>query len=516
VIARGWWLLGVAGALWLCAGCSERKAAPLVEVEAANEIRAAFDVVLERFARMYIEPAAIDPAAMLDGGVAELDERVAALSSHPAGADGIELEIAGRRARVSRRMRDLDELSARLAAVTGWVERNTSEASAVELRAAALRGAVRAVDRWGSVLEGHGKETMMNRFRGSTVGVGCRVGRRDEGLHVLEVYPGSPAGRAGLLPDDRLLAIDGRSIEGESVSQVVARLRGREGTRVTVRVGRAEEVDVTITRARFAVPTVSSRMIDGDVGYLRISHVAKNSGGAAARALGGLLEVTALKGVVVDLRGNTGGSMLAAGQIADQLVDEGVLIETRGRDGGPVQGLRNRIDATGAGARRQVAVVILVDSRTGSSAEFLAAALTGHDRAILVGESTFGKGVLQKTYDLGEDGEFLLKVTVARAFAAGKPIPGAGLLPDVVLRGGDEPVATVSCVAGGEMADEAPVATVTLAAAEESADPRLAFAAHLVARHAALTRSAARSNIRRGLCDGVAGSSAPRRVGAGS
>jgi len=449
---------------------------------------------------MYIEPTAIDPSAMFAGAVSELVATVPELDSRTRGSV-IELDVAGRRASLSRQVSDLNELAAALAVATDWLESADLPEEPLAFEAAALRGAVRAVDRWGNIFYGRDKDAFMNRFRGSMAGVGCRVGRRDGVVQILDVYPGSPAARAGLRKGDNLVAIDGESVEAENVSDVVGRLRGHVGTRVTARVRRPPqevEIDVAVTRSHFIVPTVSSRMMDGTVGYLRISHIAKNSGVVAKRVLGGLRESSSLKGIVLDLRGNTGGSLLAAGYIADQFVDDGVLIETRGRDGQPVPTLRHRIDATVQDPPQpQNALVILVDSRTASSAEFLAAALVRHDRAIMVGQQTFGKGVLQKTYNMGTDSEVLLKVTVARAYAAGGVIPEAGMVPDIIVDSGNTDTPSVACTDTAPPA-EGPIASVTLAA--EAGDPRLSFAVDLINRYPALSRKELRRLIQRDFC----------------
>ncbi len=497
--------VSVALMVGLGAGCAVTVPPTLLQPRAAENRAELFDIVLGRFADMYIEPEAIDPQVMLDGAVDELVATAAGLA-FSSGDEEIVLEMAGRRASISRQPADLRELAAALDAVSAWVHLADEEGAALVLQAAALRGAVRAVDRWGNVLQGQRRDALMSRFRGSMAGVGCRIGRRDGVAEVLEVYPRGPASRAGLRAGDRVLAIDGRPVVEETISQIVAQLRGEAGTQVTIRLQRESELDVVelaIERSRFVLPTVSSRLVGGDVGVLRITHISKNSGIAAERVLGGLRESNGLKGIILDLRGNSGGSMLAAGHIADQFVDSGVLIETRGRGGLPVRGLRNRVDATDdEESKTEPALVVLVDSRTGSSAEFLAGALIGHDRALLVGEPTFGKGVIQKTYDLGADEELLLKVTVARAYAAGQAIPESGMIPDVVLmsQNDEEPAAPCVDVATAG-ADSGPVASVTLPdGGDQRADPQIAFAADLIRRFPALSRRESRRLIQGELC----------------
>jgi carboxyl-terminal processing protease len=242
-------------------------------------------------------------------------------------------------------------------------------------------------------------------------------------------------------------------VEDHTVADLTGRLRGPEGTRVLLRVarkGHREPLEVAITRQRFTSPTVSSRMLDPAFGYLRIEHIAKNSGVLARRLVGGLLDGSDTRGLVLDLRGNSGGSILAASAIADLFLREGVLIETKGRGGLPVPELRNRVDATdGAGQEHtSTPLVILVDRKTASSAELLAAVLARHDRALILGQRTFGKAVVQKTYDFGAGGTLTLKVTVARSYAAGAPIPEDGLAPDISLEEESSADLQLHCEAG--------------------------------------------------------------------
>ncbi len=466
-------------------GCMSLPSAPVALAARPAAFRdPAFTRVIERFADATLAPDALDPSAMLAGGLRELAQTAPGLTWR-AGDSAHRLERDGALAELPRRVDDLADLSAALESAVDWTAGDEAPISPqrLDLVAAALRGAVRIADRWATVLSGDARERFLDYQQGALEGVGCRIGRRETSVEILSVVPGAPADRAGVRPGDRILAVDGRSVGEDPVEAVTGLLRGPAESKVQLllaRPGVEAPLDVVLTRSRFATETVTSRMLRPDLAYLRIDHIAKNSGTQAERLVGGLLDGTAPRGLVLDLRGNSGGSILAAGAIADLFVREGVLIETRGRSGAPVPGLRDRIEATDGGGRERgsTPVVVLVDRHTASSAELLAAALTRHDRALLVGERTYGKAIVQKTYDLESGGSLTLKVTVARSYAAGQPIPEQGLTPDVVLE--DEPGSEAELLCGKPRDPDAGPFAVLAPRAEDRADPALALAVQLL------------------------------------
>ncbi len=160
-------------------GCTVIARPTALNARPADERDPVFDIVLGRFAGMYIDRAAIEPPMMLEGGVSELAATVPGLS-YTTDTDSFTLELAGRRVRLSKKVSDIGELSTALDAVSAWVQDADQSRSPLILKAAAMHGAVRAVDRWGSVLQGRRRDALMSRFRGSMAGVGCRLGRRGE------------------------------------------------------------------------------------------------------------------------------------------------------------------------------------------------------------------------------------------------------------------------------------------------------------------------------------------------
>ncbi len=298
----------------------------------------------------------------------------------------------------------------------------------------ALAGMAEALDPHSRVLSDERLDRFHVRLTGTLVGIGATFDLRDDEVVVAAVGSDGPAARADLRVGDRILRIDGRSTRGMPLSEVSRRVRGDEGSPVTLRVARdGAELDVVPVRAEVVVPNVTARALPGGVGYVAIDHVSQKSVENLLVATAGLAADGAMtEGLVIDLRGNTGGSMKESARLADLFVERGELLRTEGRGGGPVENLQARMVARDDGTEPSIPLVVLVDERTASGAEILAGALLELDRAVLVGRRTYGKGTVQKIYDL--DDRSRLKLTVARyVLANSRRLTDGGLVPDLTL-----------------------------------------------------------------------------------
>jgi carboxyl-terminal processing protease len=222
------------------------------------------------------------------------------------------------------------------------------------------------------------------------------------------------------------------------VSEATRRLAGEQGTQVRMRVmrrGESDESELVLTRDVIIVKNVTHDTLVGNIGYIAISHVSQKTVHNLVQALAELRAKDALsRGLVIDLRGNTGGSMKEAARSADEFVTEGLLLKTVGPDGGRVQNLQAEMTAVVGGHEPNTPVVILVDDRTASGSEIMAGALLELDRAGLVGTRTYGKGTVQKIYNLDDDTR--LKLTVAQYILANdRKISDVGIVPDIVVGG---------------------------------------------------------------------------------
>ncbi len=295
-----------------------------------------------------------------------------------------------------------------------------------------LKGAMATLDHPSTVLYGHGLESFDQRIKGTLTGIGARIGKDDFDILIRSVFADGPADKGGVQAGDIVLRINGVSTLGMSVSDAVERIRGPESTPVVLLVRRGDEqIRLPLVRARVKIPNLEYRVLDSGAGYISISHFSEQTVENLRQALEDLSMAGALvQGLVMDLRGNTGGSLIQAARSADQFLKEGQLVRTVGRDGAPVSNLIRQMNADDEGTEPSVPLVLLTDPKTASGSEILAGALTLLDRGIIVGERTYGKGSVQKIYNLRRD--LRIKLTVAEYLLAGDvSVAHKGLEPDI-------------------------------------------------------------------------------------
>ncbi len=302
-----------------------------------------------------------------------------------------------------------------------------------QLSYAVIRGALSSLDDPYTIfLEPVVRQEEQISLRGNFGGIGAYIQRNDENQVILLPIPGNPAELAGILEGDVLLAIDGEPVTDEMTSEEIAeKVRGEKGTTVTltvIHVGETEAVDIEVERGDILVPSVIARMMPDQptLGYIQLSRFSGESAGEIETAVLSLQEEGA-QSIILDLRGNGGGLLDAAVDIADQFVGEGVLLYQESvRDGERVY------NATTEMVAGELPLVILVDRGTASAAEILAGALQDLDRATLIGTTTFGKGSVQLVYDLSDGSS--IHVTSARWYTPNRnQIDQLGLTPDIVI-----------------------------------------------------------------------------------
>lgn len=266
-------------------------------------------------------------------------------------------------------------------------------------------------------------------LEGSFEGIGATVDVVEGYLVIIETLQGSPAEQAGLRAGDIVLQADGKSLEGLDLMQAIAMIRGPKGSQVRLLIQRrdvAEPFEVSVVRAKIDLPTVSYRLLDNGIGYVRLTEFNNQ---ATARLQGALREIMARKpkGLIFDMRGNPGGYLHIAVQVASQFIRDGVIVTEKDHDGKVTE-----YKAEGRGLAFDVPLVVLVDGGSASAAEIVAGAIQDSGRGILIGRQTYGKGSVQTSHNFGDGSS--LRVSIARWYTPkGHQLDGKGLTPEIAV-----------------------------------------------------------------------------------
>ena len=268
------------------------------------------------------------------------------------------------------------------------------------------------------------------RLQGKFGGIGAYLILDEKGRITLDPMVDRPAAQAGIRKGDILLAVDGQKVPTPAVlDQVTDWIRGDVGTPVRLTVQRGDEtLDVVVTRAEIELPSVTWQLVPDapQVGYIRIERFSGVTARELDQAVEELTDMGATEALILDLRGNPGGLVSAAVDVASRFLDGGVVLIERHSDGS------EKIYEAQPGylVPPDVSLVALVDGNTASAAEIVAGALQDRDRAILVGQKTYGKGSIQRIHRLSDNSA--VHVTFAKWFTPeGRAIDGQGLEPDV-------------------------------------------------------------------------------------
>lgn len=316
--------------------------------------------------------------------------------------------------------------------VLQFVERNYVDSTQNDVLVhGAIRGMLETLDPHSNFLTAEVYRDMKIDTSGKFGGIGIEVGIKDDVLTVIVPMEDSPAWRAGIQSGDRIVRINGESTKGFSLSEAISRMRGKNRSQLNLtlyRKGWNRFKTVNLKREEIKIRSVRHQELEPGFGYVKLSSFNENAARDVRQAIEKLESKDKLKGLIFDLRMNPGGLLDQAVDVTSLFIDEGVVVSTIGKD---VAQKEVRMARKGE-ARKELPLVVLVNSGTASAAEIVSAALQDHHRAMILGETTFGKGSVQTIIELGN--EMGLKLTVARYYSpSGASIQERGVVPDIVL-----------------------------------------------------------------------------------
>ncbi len=329
------------------------------------------------------------------------------------------------------------DVSVRLREIFAFLQKHLrgTEVDLREVEYAACNGMLHTLDPHSVFLSPEAYKEMNLSTSGAFGGLGIVISIRDQLLTVLNPMPDTPAGRAGLKRFDRIVKINNESTLNMPLDDAVRRLRGEPGTQVTVWVTREGDggwqgvKPFTLTREIIKVRSVEHRALDQGIGYVRLKQFQATSFMELEAALDDLRAKGPLRGLVLDLRGNPGGLLDQAARIADKFLIDGTIVSTVGASEG-----REEKRAKGPGTEPMYPLIVLVNGSSASASEIVAGALKNNDRALIVGQQTFGKGSVQLVFPDITSEKAALKLTIAQYLTPGDiSIQGVGVTPDIEL-----------------------------------------------------------------------------------
>ncbi len=300
----------------------------------------------------------------------------------------------------------------------------------------AMEGLVEQLDDpYSEFLGPEAMEAFDDSLNGEFSGVGIEITLKDGVLTVIAPLEGTPADRAGVRAGDKIIAIDGESTEGITLTEAAVKIRGEIGTTVTLTVlhtdGSTEEIP--IVRDTITVDSVSSELVnDGRIAYIRLSRFDNQVVVKLDVALNGF-DLDALDGIILDMRNNPGGLMNAAISVSSRFVDEGIVVSTKSRISG-----EQSYWSTG-NILPNLPLAVLINGGSASASEITAGAIRDHQMGILIGEQSFGKGVIQQLFTYN-DGSALKLTTGEYTTPLGHIVHDIGLTPDIIIAEEEDPI----------------------------------------------------------------------------
>ncbi len=300
------------------------------------------------------------------------------------------------------------------------------------LMKAAITGMLSGLDPHSEYLDKDGLSQLNEDTTGEYSGLGIEVMEEDGGLRIVSPIDDTPAAHAGIKAGDNIVKINGTLIDPQNVDDLFKQLRGKPGSKIDLTIIHDKSdklIDLHLVRENIAVSSVKVRELEPGFAYIRISQFQDDTGGDLDKKLGELIAKNGpQKGAVLDLRNNPGGLLNAAVAVSDDFLNSGVIVTTRGR----LQDANLSFSAHPGDQLNGAPMIVLTNNGTASAAEIVSGALKDNHRALIMGQRTFGKGVVQTVIPL--DADHAVKITTARYYTPnGTSIQAEGIKPDIPL-----------------------------------------------------------------------------------
>jgi len=383
--------------------------------------------------RYYVNKDSIEPKNMLIQSLGRLERIVdEVLVDFPKGEEGdvIEVQVFNEKQNFDMgEISDLNDVANKLDQIFAFVtpNLNSNDIEINEIEYAVLDEMLKTLDAHSGIIVPQVYKEFMIETEGSFGGLGIVIGIRDGELTVISPIEGTPAYNVGIKPNDRIVQIEDESTVNMSLIEAVSKLRGPKGSQVAIHVNREglpQPKEYKITRDTIKIESVETFDLDDGIRYVRIRDFQKNTLDSITDNLknGG----DNPKGMILDLRGNPGGLLDQAERISDLFLTDGVIVTTK------VGNSSKRYHANDKDQQYSGNVVVLVDAGSASASEIVAGALKNNERAVIIGERTFGKGSVQQIFDLNDGSA--LKLTIAQYLTPGDiSIQDVGVTPDIIL-----------------------------------------------------------------------------------
>lgn len=300
-----------------------------------------------------------------------------------------------------------------------------------ELLENAVKGMLSGLDPHSAYLEPEAFKDLRESTQGEFGGLGIEIGIEEGYIKVISPIDDTPASRAGLQPHDLIIRINDTPTREMTVNKAMELMRGEPGTKIELTIQRKntnQPFNVNLERGLIRITSVKEKILAPSFGYLRISQFQNRSGNEVEQALNRLVKANKapLKGLILDLRNNPGGVLQAAADVVDVFLDGGLIVYTRGR----LPDTQMRFEANSGDSLDGVPLVVLINEGSASASEIVAGALQDHQRALIMGTTSFGKGSVQTVLPLNNDRA--IKMTTALYYTPnGRSIQAEGIQPDI-------------------------------------------------------------------------------------